>query len=189
MRAKMLIVVLGLALAAGGCEESMVSPEQVQLLGAEVQTLNTKLDTYQNAQNEILNTLQGHQIIDSNTVANINKISSEIDRVQTHVSGIATAIQQTPLSGDTAADWLAVLQTVNTASTPFNPYAVPISAGLALAGVIFGFIERSVAKKNGLKYQAHKQAVEKTVVNSTDKHIAAELYNNIGEARANLGVK
>lgn len=125
------------------------------------------------------------------------KLQEETARVQPQVQDIATAVQGQELTGDELADWIALLQVGNAASTPFNPYAIPIGAGLTALSAILGAFARKKsieADTYAKKYKAHKQGVELTMKECSASDISrvrlieSNLYENIGEARKNNGV-
>lgn len=193
MKKRILLLVALFALMFGGCDED-VSPQAIQQLADQIQQQTDKIDDYQETTSQVIGTLREVGIIDEQTVAKIEKVGREIDRVQPQVAEIVKAIQETQLSGSDIADWIAMAQAANQASAPYNPYALPITAGLTLASLVFGFYERSQSKKNaaeaeknGLKYQAHKQGVVKTMI-TQPVEVQAEMYANVGEARVDLGV-
>lgn len=66
--------------------------------------------------------------------AEIRHITGEINTVQSQVATIADAIGQAAYDDDETLNLLRAIRAGNTASTPFNPYALPIGAGLS--GVI-----------------------------------------------------
>ena len=108
--------------------------------------------------------------------------------------GIYAAIYD-PVS--TSRDWVALLQAANIASGGFNPYVVPVGAGLSILSIFLAWLAKrnaGIAAGAEVKYQAHKQGVEKTmkeVSASTDSAVVAVenlLYSNIGDARVALGV-
>lgn len=128
-------------------------------------------------------------------------MQEESERVAPQVQEIASAALNQKLTGDELADWIALLQAGNAASVPFNPYAVPVGAGLALLSAVMGAIAKKKndeANKSNAKYQSHKQGVEKTIKDMKVTIIPEELksanafdktlYENIGKARANNGV-
>ncbi len=191
-----------LSLGVMGCDENKVTPEQAQEFAERIKILTTKMDDYQAATVGALTTLESYGVVDADLIAKYERIDEEIDRVQPQIEDIAAAVKATQLTNDEIANWLAILQAANQASVPFNPYALPISAGLALAGFVYGLIKRKdandkkvEAEKSALKYQAHKQGVEKTMkevsaLGSEEiRKVEPQLYNNIGEARVALGVK
>lgn len=195
MKKRILLLVALMALMFGGCDED-VSPQAVQQLATQVEQLTEKVDDSQVAFGEVTGILQDVGLIDEETMVKIEKVSQrEIDRVQPQVIGITKAVRGVQLGEDDIANWIAIAQAVNQASASYNPYAVPITAGLTLVGLIYGLYERSQAKKkaaeaekNGLKYQAHKQAVERTMI-TKPVETQAEMYANVGKARVDLGVK
>ena len=125
------------------------------------------------------------------------KVQEETVRAMPQVQDIASAISGQKLSGDNLADWIALIQAGNTASAPFNPYAVPFGAGLALLSAVLGMVAKkksSDASKSNAKYQSHKQGVELsmkelTLENSEQaSRIDKIIYENIGQARQRNGV-
>jgi hypothetical protein len=89
------------------------------------------------------------------------------------------------------------LQGVNAASSGVNPYVVPIGTGLTILSIGLGWLANRNAGETAkvkVKYQAHKQGVEKTMKevsaspDSSVVAIEAKLFTNIGDARADLGV-
>jgi hypothetical protein len=213
----MIVVVLLCAcmLPVAGCDEEQgISSADVQAFASQVQQLNGRLDNVQVLGDQLKAGLQTTGIVDANLAAKYVKVNNEIDRVQPQVQQIAQAIKQAAFSpeDDTVTVLLKAAQAGNAASAPFNPYAVPVGIGLSLATVIAGFFAaRERAKKaaaqeaaakanaaaaeNQLKYQSMKQGTEATkmMLLASEKpevrEIAAELYENIGIARADLGVK
>lgn len=187
MKKWMLTICCVLLLGVVGCEDEL-RPEQVQELAVQVQGLNTAMDSYQSATEEVLETLQTHQIIDETVVEKVEKASSEIDRVQPQVADIVAAIMAVNLGDNDIDNWIALLQAANQGSAPWNPYALPISAGLTLATLIYGLWKRreaqtnkEEAKQSQAKYQAQKQGTELTARQNPE--IQAKLYENIGNAR------
>lgn len=197
-----LTMLIVLALVLAGCDDkSSITPEQMKAIAASLESVSGQIDTYQLKVNALAGAVEGVPFVDADKLAAIKagipKINEEIDRVQPQLSQIAQAIQQQQLSGDGTQDWIALLQAGNAASAGFNPYAVPIGAGLVLLNVVFGVLLKKksaeAATERG-KYKAHEQGVERTMkeVSASDKPevkaVEAQLYNNIGEARMRNGV-
>lgn len=61
----------------------------------------------------------------------IRHIADEVNTVNSQVADIAHAIGQAEYDDDETLNILRALQAGNTASAPFNPYALPIGAGLS----------------------------------------------------------
>ena len=118
---------------------------------------------------------------------------------------VAAAPQGAPYSdGDGLLTLLKSARAVNAASAPWNPYAAVIAAALTILSTILGLsLKKNAADASaailkadaaGLKYKAHKRGVEKTMKQASFSDVAdvkkmeTVLYNNIGEARAALGV-
>jgi len=198
MKRLMLGIVLCVVLMFGGagCEERL-TPETLQALAAQQEVLQKQLDTAQAAATKITEQMAAAGIVDEDAVAKLAKINEEADRVQAQIDVIAQALQGVPLTGDAAQDFIAQLQAANAASSGFNPYAVPVGVGLSILSIVLGWLARrnaAAAAKEKLKYQAHKQGVERTMKEVSASPTAAVkgvetlLYTNIGEARADLGV-
>jgi len=86
--------------------------------------------------------------------AEIRHIADEINTVNSQVATIAQAIGQASYNDNETLNLLYALQAGNTASAPFNPYVLPIGAGLS--GVI-GVLEALRRKeKDGRKYAEHE---------------------------------
>lgn len=125
------------------------------------------------------------------------KVQKETGRVAPQVQDVVTAVKNQELTGNELADWIALLQAGNAASTPFNPYAIPIGAGLTALSAILGAFARKKsieADTYAKKYKAHKQGVELTMKECSASDISrvrlieSNLYENIGEARKINGV-
>jgi len=203
MRKVMMLCFMMLVLATSGCLE-MLTPEQMQQYAVQAETLVQKVETYQAATADVIKKLADLNLIDANAVAKINHLSAEVDRVQGQVIDTAVAIKNVQLSGDNVQDWINTAIAANRATAPYNPYSQPIDMVLGLAAAVAAWLAAKKIKEakkkaeeaaaSELKYQAHKQGVEKTVREITagtvleTKAVDAALYSNIGEARANLGV-
>ena len=185
----MLMVCVILAVGVAGCDEDeKITASQLQAFGEPVQELSVAVDGVQVVMGEMLETMQAYGIVGEGVVEKVEKASEEIDRVQPQMADIIAALMKVDASGeDEVANWVKLFRTGTQASAPWNPYALPIALGLDLVLLVWALIKRKEAEKNGLKYQAHKAGTELTSLENTE--VAAKLYKNIGEARANLGVK
>lgn len=189
-------LIMVVALMFGGCEESF-TPEQMQALAAQNEVLQLQLDNVQAVAREVAAEIEAAGIVDADAVARLDKVNEEIDKVQALLDVMAQALKGVALTGDAAQDFIAQLQAANAASGGVNPYVIPIGAGLSALTLVLGWLAKRENKgkaKAQLKYQAHKQGVEKTmkeVSASSDSGVVgveAMLYNNISKARADLGV-
>jgi len=198
MKRLILGIMLCVALMFGaiGCEEGLM-PADIQALAAQQEVLQQQVDTVQAAATQMTEDLAAGGIVDSDVVAKVAKLNKEADRVQAQINIIARALQEVTLTGNAAQDFIAQLQAANVASTGFNPYVVPVGAGLSILSLFLGWLAKRKANEAAiakLKYQAHKQGVEKTMKavsvspSANVKTIETELYDNIGDARAALGV-
>lgn len=197
---------------ATGC--SAVTGQDMQTAGSVTQQYVQQVDAYQAAAEQLVTALEKTGIVDSNIVLKIEGIQQKIDTLQPQVQQIAAAVQNADYlpDDDTAVVLLKAVQAANKASTPWNPYAMPIEAILGLITLLMGIFaakkkidaanseakaaqEKAAAAEAIAKYQAHKQGVELTMKQasvSSDEAVKAmevQLYKNIGEARASLGIK
>lgn len=86
--------------------------------------------------------------------AEIRHMTDEINTVNSQVATIAQAVGQASYNDNETLNLLYALQAGNTASAPFNPYVLPIGAGLS--GVI-GVLEVLRRKEQGgRKYAEHE---------------------------------
>ena len=172
------IVVIVLAVLAGGC---VPTADQIRGVGDDVGNLSILIDNLQAAVSE-------SQMVESEK---LNKINKEIDRIQPTVQEIANAMQEANyVDGDDIGNAIVAAQAVNAASAPVNPYAVPIGAGLTLAGLILEILRRKEKNEKETaeaKYAAHKQGAEAFRMRA-NKEVAVELYESIGKARERIGV-
>lgn len=192
MKKQMLMLVACVILAVGvaGCnEDEKITASQLQAFGEPVQELSVAVDGFQVVVGEMLETMQMYGIVGDNTVEKAEKVSEEIDRVQPQMADIIAALMKVDVSGeDEVANWAKLIRAGTQASAFWNPYALPIALGLDLVLLVWALLKRKEAEKNALKYQAHKQGAEKTSIELEEKKKLL-LYSNIGNARANLGVK
>lgn len=161
-------VMLGIVLLIFGTVGCIPTTQQIETLTNDVDKLMVAVDDYQ------------------------EKFAGEVDQVQEHIILVNEAVKKKADEG-----LVEQLVATNEASRPFNPYADEVSAILGLVTVIGGiWVKGKIDEKNKInsKYQAHKQGVEKTMKevssssNAVLKAVEAQLYENIGEARADLGV-
>lgn len=190
MKHKKWLLVVVVMFVCSGCFP--IAATDMRQLATHVQELSGKVDTYQEATSGVIGALAEHDLVSDEVVVKVDKVSEEIDRVQPQVAAIAEAIKTGEYSNkDTLTTILEAIRTGNRASGAFNPYALYVEIGLTGIIAVLGlFAKRKAdeAKKNGLKYQAHKAGVQKTAI-ELDQNKELLLYENIGKARADLGVK
>lgn len=188
-----IIVCVAMMFSGAGCEEGF-TPEA---LTAQIEVLQLQVDEAQAVAVEVAKEIQAAEIVDADAIARLAEINEEVDRVQAQLDVLTRALKGVPITGDAAQDFISQLQAANTASSGLNPYAVPIGAGLSGLSLVLAWLrkrEADEAARQKLKYQAHKQGVEKTmkeVSASSDSSVVAieaKLFTNIGDARADLGV-
>jgi prefoldin subunit 5 len=191
------LVCVALMFSTFGCDSNGVTPEQLQELAAHRDVLQQQVDTLQEAAAKMAEDLAAAEIVDPEVVAKVAEINEEADRLQAQIDVIAKALEGVDLTGDDLQDFVAMLQAGNAASTGFNPYAIPIGAGLTILNLFLGWL----AKRNGdeagrqkKKYAAHKLGVQRTMkeVSASDdekvRAVETQLFDNIGEARSDIGV-
>jgi len=84
----------------------------------------------------------------------IRDVGQELTEVQGKVASVAAAVGKESYGADETLNLLKALQAGNAASTPFNPYALPI--GVALTGVITMLEALRRKEKGGRKYAEHE---------------------------------
>ena len=185
-------VLVGL-LCFAGCSDPFKSPD-VAVLQNDMAVVLNAVDDMQDLVSKHAERLVAADLIDAGTAEKLAGFSKEIDRVQPAIVEMTAAIADVNYTGDDLGDILAALQAANRASAGYNPYAVPIEAGLGLATVLaglFGLKKRDDAKVMTAKYRAHKVGVESVTRKLTaegDTKVASKLYDAIGDARKGLGI-
>ena len=80
----------------------------------------------------------------------IESLGTELSEVQGKVASVADAIGKQTYGPDETLNLLKALQAGNVASTPFNPYALPV--GIGLSGIIAMLEALRRKEKGGRKY-------------------------------------
>ena len=183
-----------------GCDKvNSVSPDQLKAVAAEVNDLVVKVDVYQKTATAAIEQLVAANAIDPNKAAALLAANEDVDKLQAAVKAISNALQSADYTDNTTGllTLIEAAQAANAATAPWNPYSALIAASLTILSTVLVVVVRkksAEASALGAKYQAHKQGVERTMkevsVASDDqvKAVEAQLYNNIGQARAALGV-
>jgi len=186
-------------LCLGSCTQlSSVDPNYVNRVAQEVNDLVVRVDAYQQAATVTIEQLSALGAIDPNKASKILAANADVDRLQATIQQVVAALQKADYSDSQGLFTLIQsAQAANSATAPWNPYSGPIAAALTIISIILGIILRkktAQAAALALKYQAHKQGVEKTMKEvslASDPEIAkveVKLYENIGAARSTLGV-
>ena len=84
----------------------------------------------------------------------IPRIDRELIDVQGKVASVVTATARETYGPDELVNLLKALQSGNTASIPFNPYALPV--GIGLTGIITMLEALRRKEKGGRKYAEHE---------------------------------
>ena len=84
----------------------------------------------------------------------IRNVERELFEVQSKVASVASAVGRQTYGADETINLLKALQAGNTASAPFNPYALPI--GIGLTGLITMLEALRRKEKGGRKYAEHE---------------------------------
>jgi len=194
MKFRMLLVCM-LAMCIVGCDS--FKGNDLAVVESEFGNLSKVLDQQQLVIANMVAEMRKTELISESTVAKVTSINKQIDDIQPKVENALTAIADVNSTGDDFVDLVAKLTAVNRTTVGYNPYAPVIEGGLgllALVGGLFGLSKKKEAQVVGAKYTAHKQGVESltkriTADGNGGAKIAADLYDAIGKARANLGVK
>lgn len=185
-----IVIILGL----GGC---FPEAADIQTFTEKVTLLSSKVDAYQLETEGIIDLLEADGLISKELVAKVDKANEEIDRLQPQVVDIAEAIKDADyISGDDIGNVIRGTRAATTASAPWNPYAAPILLGLSLLeGIVLLFVNRNKNAETK-KRDADKAGREKTLreiaalpeEKVTAPVVKSLMYNNIGIARANVGI-
>ena len=196
----LICVNLCLLFSGSGCEQvSSIDPAAVRAFAEDVNDLVLRVDAYQQVASAAIEQLQAQNIIDPNVAATVLAANADIDSLQATIRSVAASLQGAPYSDSGGlVTLLEAAQSANAASAPWNPYAAVIAAALTILSTVLGIAVKRKSDQAiavGLKYQAHKQGVEKTMKQTSCsnveevKKLETVLYDNIGQARLALGVK
>jgi len=86
--------------------------------------------------------------------AEILKLTAEVNKVADDVAVVTVAVDKTTYGPDETLNLLRALQSGNAASVPFNPYALPIGAGLSGIIAVLEALRRK--ERGGRKYAEYK---------------------------------
>ncbi len=84
----------------------------------------------------------------------IRNVERELTEVQGKVASVVAAVGRETYGPDEYLNMFKVLSVANTASAPFNPYALPI--GIGLTGIITLLEALRRKEKGGRKYAEHE---------------------------------
>jgi hypothetical protein len=175
-----------------GCNRvNAVDPNQVRQIAAQIGVMVASVDAYQQATSAEIESMVASGIIDPNKAAKILAGNVHVDNLQEIVTAISSDIENADYSDTTGLlTLIKAAQSANAATAAWNPYAALITGLLALLSALLGLKLKAVA----LKYQAHKQGVERTMKLASASDVAEVkkfeqvLYDSIGSARSALGV-
>ena len=198
IRVLLLLTVL-LALPLSGCNAG-ITGENMTSGASMVQEYTTQVDAYQTLADQLAATLKASGVVDANIVAKLSSLQTQIDAIQPKVDGVIMAVKTANYSADddTATVIIKAATAANTASTAWNPYAIPINIALGLISLALGWYAAAKKKSEAeatakaqvaaTKYAAMKDGVNKTLAETTPE-VSKVLYDNIGQARVVNGVK
>jgi len=194
MKFRMFLVCV-LAMCIVGCDS--FKGNDLAVVETEFGNMSKVLDQQQKVIADMVVEMRKSELISESTVAKVTSINKQIDEIQPKVENALIAVRDVNSTGDDFVDLVAKLQAANRTTVGYNPYAPVIEGGLALTTLVaglFGWNKRKEAQVAGAKYAAHKQGVESltkriTADGNGGAKIAADLYDAIGKARVNLGVK
>ena len=158
---KNLLIVISMAVifAIGGCQQNSITPEKVQQIAAEVNSLNDQATAYQQQAVLIAQGMVDANIVDPKIMAKVNQLNTEADKVRAKIAVLTAALQSVKLTGDNNQDLLTLLQQLNAASSPFNPYAAPAAGILAIISLIL----TAIAKKKAAEAAQSSKALDEVV--------------------------
>lgn len=137
-------VVCGLCLVVlslPGCEKGGLTPDQLVIMGEQLESLSAQLVMYQAAVTEMGVELEKSGVIDANSAAKLAKFNKEVDRITPQIREIAAAVKAGEYSvlDDDVITLLKALKQVNLGTSSFNKYATLIDIALAAIITILGF--------------------------------------------------
>lgn len=141
-----------------GCEE--YDPAAMQAAAAQAQVATEKLEAMQEMLAPAIAAIEAGQIVEPAVIEKVNKAQEEIARVLPQVAQVSQDLQAHEF---TSSGWQGIVETaavVNTATSGFNPYAAPISAGLTVLSVVLGFF----AKRENSQKKIANVALSQTTV-------------------------
>jgi len=176
-----------------------VDPNAITAFTDQVEALSASVDAYQLAATAAIESLQDANAIDPAVAAATIEANADIDQLQAMIADLTGAMQSADFSGSSGlAALLQAAQAANQSSTGWNPYSGLIAALLTIVSAGAGvYAKRKASEASAaiLKYQAHKQGVERTMKLASAsevpdvKKFETALYDAIGDARRSLGVK
>ena len=149
--------------AVSGCQQSL-TPQQVQKAAADINSLNEQLVVYQQQALVVAQGLADANLVDPNIAIKAAKINAQIDAVRAKINVLTAALSSVQLTGDNNQDLLNLLQQLNAASAPFNPYAAPTAGVLAIISLVL----TAIAKKKSTQAAANKQALTEVIKGAQD---------------------
>ena len=163
LKTSLICVSIVVMFALQGCQLSL-TPVQVQKAAAEVNSLNDRLTEYQEQVLIVAQGLADTNLIDPNLVIKAALLDQQINEARAKISILTAALRNVPLTGDDNQDLLNLLQQLNAASAPFNPYAAPTAGVLAIISLVL----TAIAKKKSTQAAANKQALTEVIKGAQD---------------------
>jgi len=194
MKRLKVLLLIAIMLTIGGCIEQTEQNHYERLTEA----VNAGIGVQQESTHKIIETLR-----ESNTISEekLSKIETQVDKADEYVEIAKTAAMEAAKiyderqSEDKTIAFIEAAREANRISTPVNPYAPLIDAGLGIAAAIaggYGLIKRKETNTTNeelttvnQKYDAHKKAVETLMIESTPE-AAKKIYDLVGAERAKI---
>lgn len=174
---------LVLCFFSSGCEEGLTG-QQIQLFTSQMQQLSSKVDDSQKVMNETIRQFETTGLVSKETIAKVEKVSSEIDKVQEQQEEITKAINNVKYGDDGFLNVIKAAQAGNAASAPYNPYAAPIAGILAIAeAATLAFL-----KKKSDEATENKN-INTKVISSVDSLLTSPLVSDPKKAKELLAEK
>ncbi len=106
-----------------------------------------QLEAYQQAVIQTAQGIKDANLIDAATLEKIKTLNFEADAVRAKIKILTTALANVKITGDNKQDLLNLLQQLNAASSPFNPYAAPTAGVLTIISLILGALAKQKASQ------------------------------------------
>ena len=155
-------------------------------------TVNQSVEAQQEATQLIVAALDESKLLEAEKIGEISDAVAKVDKyvdIAQRAATEAAKVYEEKRAEDPTGAIVEAFRKANAISTPVNPYAPMIDAGLVLAtaiGAVIAGVKQKQLTTATKKYQAHKTGVESYIRSGSDQ--GGKLYDAIGEKRAGLGI-
>ncbi len=151
------------------------------------ETINAGIDAQQKSTDKIINAVEASTLVSAEKLEGVQKVvvksNTTLDTLQEAALAAAKTYDE-EADEDPIVAAIAALQVANTTTAPINPYSPLIDAALGIALIVTGYGYRNKSKK----YSAMKKGVNEFMATGSGD-TGTELYDTIGEARKDAGIK